>query len=423
MDTVTPMEVLAARSSEHVQFVQSHFFRKLSREDCADAVQDAFLAASSSEVCAALDVAQLDAWLKRAAYNKALDILRGPDREGRGAVRRHRTDIDALAELLAADEPRDPGDDDDVVAIKEAFAKLPTLDQRVIGLRHHDNLPREACAELLGMTVTKFKRAHTRAVQRLINLVVETRPYDSCAETRGLIHLSVADLLDEVSAARRDAHIAGCPHCRQYQRRSRGLLVFLPLPALAFSDRLLARLHGLADRLIPAAQVSDAATATGGAGALGAGGAKLAALVTAGAVAVGGGAAIKHAAPSHTPKARAAVGASPRQAPSSGAVSFASAVQRSYAARSAPLRSATTSSAGGSAASAKSRAAVSASAAGELKPPGHEVSPTATTTLPIIPAHTAATTTSAHTTTTSAPAPVPTPTSPDSSSGEFAPHP
>jgi RNA polymerase sigma factor (sigma-70 family) len=419
-----PLEVLAARSSEYERYVQRHFFRRLAPDDCADAVQDAFLEAQTSETCASLELPSLDAWLRRAAYKKAIDILRGPDRDGRGAVRRQRTDIDTLAEVLAADESPDENDDD-AAAVRAAFERLPPVDQRVIGLRHHDNLPREACAELLGMSVTRFKRAHTRAAQRLISMVIETRPYDSCSEARALINLSADGLLDDASAARRDAHVAGCPHCHQYQRRSRGLLAFLPIPALGIPDRLFARLHGLIDRIVPATSLADTATATGGAGALGAGGVKLAALVTSGAVAVGGGTvAVNHAPDSRSHKPSATAAAPTARTVQPFTVGALGSFDRPAALKNAAVVSSSRPLHRSNSSKRSSPTSSASAATGELKPVGHEVTTTAATTLESPTSAPAATTASTPTHQQApASAPVPAPPPADSSSGEFAPHP
>jgi hypothetical protein len=74
---------------------------------------------------------------------------------------------------------------------------------------------------------------YTQARRRLVDVVIATTPHDTCTETCVLINLSAHDHLDRESAAHRDAHVAGCTHCRQYQRRSCGLLIFTPIPATA----------------------------------------------------------------------------------------------------------------------------------------------------------------------------------------------
>ncbi|MDB5862074.1 MAG: sigma-70 family polymerase sigma factor, partial [Ramlibacter sp.] len=313
MRTASPLEHVIAHQDDYVRHIHGHFFRTLSSAACADAVQDAFIAAFQSEDFTGLDADQRGAWVRTRAYRNAIDqirLLKG--RPDRGAP--ERAAVVSLDELPLESLPGAPdgvGDDDpradDAAAVLEAFNRLPDAEQRVIGLRHLDNLDRSACARLLGLSETQYKRKHTDAVRRLINLVIQTRPHDTCLQARTLIDLSVNDTLDHDSLARRDAHLAGCAHCRQYQRRSRGLLIFVPLPALAFSDRFAARLHGLLERLMPMAQNADAATTAGGAGALGAGGAKLAAVVAASVATVGGGTAVIHHQVTHHAPAKAAV--------------------------------------------------------------------------------------------------------------------
>jgi RNA polymerase sigma factor (sigma-70 family) len=435
--TTTPLEQLAARTDNYARYIHRHFSRKLSAEDCADAVQDAFVDAAASDVCAGLDEPRLEAWIKHAAYTKALDTIRGPEREGRGAVRRRRTDIDQLAEILPdlATLGEEDTTDDDAAAVLAAFQRLPALEQRIIGLRHLDNLPRQTCAELVGLPVTKYKRAHTEAVRRLIALVVETRPHDTCLEARSLINLSVQDMLDDQSAARRDAHLAGCAHCRQYQRRSRGLLIFLPIPALTFRDRLASILHGLLERVIPATAAADAATTAGGAsgaGVLGAGGVKAIAVLASGTLAVGGGSAAvaitKHGShASHKAKTTRVAKAAAAVEPT--VTTATASVQRTYASRTATttvaktVKAMTKTKATNKRASVRTAKSASASASGELKPLGHEVSVTPTTTTvapaPVKPAYAAATPTSPKSSSVA----VPSEPKADSSSGEFAPQP
>jgi RNA polymerase sigma factor (sigma-70 family) len=425
MRTASPLEHVITHQDDYVRHIHGNFFRTLSSAACADAVQDAFIAASQSDDFAQLEVDQRGPWVRTRAYRNAIDqvrLLKGrPDRgapERAAVVSMHDLPLDTLpgAPDVTDDDPRD----DDAAAVLEAFNRLPDTEQRVIALRHLDNLDRGACARLLGLSETQYKRKHTEAVRRLINLVVQTRPHDTCLQARTLIDLSINDTLDHNSLARRDAHLAGCAYCRQYQRRSRGLLIFAPLPALAFSDRFAARLHGLLERFMPVAQNADAATTAGGAGALGAGGAKLAAVVAASVAAVGGGSAVVHHEVTHrTPAKAAAVNARPVAAPAPTTITTAAA---GPAARSTSASRAAAAKA--KAATARRKRAKAASGAGELKPLGHEVSVrTGTaTTPPPAPARAAATPTSSPTT-KSAPVAVPTGTQADSSSGEFAPQP
>jgi RNA polymerase sigma factor (sigma-70 family) len=433
MTTTTPLEQLAERLDDYARFVHQRFFRKLSREDSRDAAQDAFIAAATSVVCPNLDAVQLDLWIRRAAYNKALDALKA--RHGEGAVRRQVTaNVDDFAELLAAegDPIEDEIDDqDDASVFRAAFDRLPASQQRVLSLRHFDSLPVSACAELLGVPDHKYERLHTDAVSRLVNLIVGIRPHGSCQQVRSLIDLSVHNMLDTETAARRDAHLEGCFHCRRYRQHSKGLLVFVPLPAVGFADRFAARLQGLLERVMPIAQKADAATTAGGAGALGAGGTKLAAVVAAGVAAVGAGTVVIQqqvvAAHHQGAKADAVVGA-PRAvaAPASAAASATTTSAAAAMTKAARFGVRARIQARAKVATKRHRASHVAVGSGELKPLGHEVAvPAATTTAAApVPAPTparAATTTSP--TPKSAPAAVPAVTPADSSSGEFAPHP
>jgi RNA polymerase sigma factor (sigma-70 family) len=438
MRTASPLEHVIAHQDDYVRHIHGHFFRTLSSAACADAVQDAFIAASQSEDFSGLDVDQCGAWIRTRAYRNAIDqirLLKG--RPDRGAP--ERAAVVSLDELPLESLPGTPdgvGEDDpredDAAAVLAAFNRLPDAEQRVIGLRHLDNLDRSACARLLGLSETQYKRKHTDAVRRLINLVIQTCPHDTCLQARTLIDLSVNDTLDHDSLARRDAHLAGCAHCRQYQRRSRGLLIFTPLPALAFIDRFAARLHGLLERFMPVAQNADAATTAGGVGAVGAGGAKLAAVVAASVATVGCGTAVVHHRAVHDAPAKAAVvHARPVVARAPAPTAITTATQP-------PSRSTNGSDAAAAAkarakARAKTRAKAKAAArrkearaalgSGELKPLGHEIAvpSTATAAAAAAPAPVASTPSPTHT--KSAPVAVPTEAPADSSSGEFAPQP
>jgi RNA polymerase sigma factor (sigma-70 family) len=424
MRTVSPLEEVVARQDDFVRHVHGHFFRTLSNAACADAVQDAFISASQSEDFGQLEPDQRSAWVRTRAYRNAVDQVRlingRPDRyevTGGDVISLDSVPLDTLPG--SPDAPEEDPRDDDAAAVLEAYNRLPQTEQRVIGLRHLDNLDRSACARLLGLSETQYKRKHTEAVRRLINLVIQTRPHDTCLQARTLIDLSVNDALDNDSLARRDAHLAGCPHCRQYQRRSRGLLIFLPLPALAFSDRFAARLHGLLERIMPVAQGADPTAAASGAGALGVGGVKIAAIVATGAAAVGGGTAVVHKTSGHHhAKAHAAKVIQSTPIAVAPAATGSAAGQRVGAGTAPPATSTKTK-------PKAKKANASASSTGELKPLGHEVPVPATSTTASVaasPPAAAATTTSSHQS-QHAPVAVPTEAPADSSSGEFAPHP
>jgi RNA polymerase sigma factor (sigma-70 family) len=426
MPTTTPLDELAGLAETYAKELHKRFFRVLTREDCADVIQDVFLAAAESETCQQLNRYKLEAWIRRAAQHRALDVVKDPHHLGQAAERRApRLDITDFAEVLAADAP-DETDDTHMTALLAAFARLPTQQQQILGLRHLDNLTREACARVMNMSVMTFRRSHDDAVRRLIDLVVQTRPHDTCAEARALIHLSADGHLEPESTARLEAHLEGCAHCHHYRRRSRGLLVFLPLPAVSLADRLAARLHIVIERVLPAAQSADPSLAAGagGGGAAALGGAKVVAVLAAGAVAVGGPLAA-HRLTAHE-RARAAVPSTSAAASNSTPPASArvGSMTYTYAARpSSPATSPSTSARPSTGAARKTtRHKTGTSTLGELKPPGHEISPSATS-----PAPRAVTTTSSpalhKTINKSAPAAVPPAPTADSSSGEFAPHP
>ena len=73
-------------ADEFARALHAKFPRKLSREDCDDAVQDGLIAAATSATCTTLNPVQLEAWLRKAIHNKALALLKA--RAGRGRVPR-----------------------------------------------------------------------------------------------------------------------------------------------------------------------------------------------------------------------------------------------------------------------------------------------------------------------------------------------
>jgi RNA polymerase sigma factor (sigma-70 family) len=422
MRTTAPIEQLAARHGHYARELHRQFFRRLSLADCADVVQDALIAATMDETARSLDETELDHWLRRVARRRAINALHAPDRLGQGAVPRSHEDLHAFSELLADERQQlELEHDEDAEAFRAAFERLPAQEQRVLGLRHLDNLPVGTCAELVGLSRPKYERAHTEAVRRLVNLVVGIRPHDTCAEARSLINLSGGqELLDADNAARRDAHLAGCLHCRQYQRRSNGLLGLMPLPAVPFGDRLAARLHDLLARFLPAAPATEAAG-----GALGAGGVKVAALLATGVAAAGGTAAVvtapqPHEAATHmTSVARTAA-----PAVTTTSTTPSRMVRASSWSTGAPTRSKARAAA--QRATARRAASRARAAQAELKPSGTESPPVGSTSAHA--ASLAAGTAAANPTTTSnahrsAAHAAPTGPAPDSSAGEFAPQP
>lgn len=422
--TATPIEDLAARQGDYVAALHRSFFRTLSRAACEDVVADVFAQACASPTCGDLQRPALDLWLKTAIRHRAIDVLRA--RQGQGAVRREaELDISELTQLRGAEDVQADDDSADLAAFMAAYRRLPARDQQILGLRHFDNLQRDVVARMLGLSLDKYKRRYTQARRRLVDVVIATAPHDTCPEARALINLSTHDRLDLESAARRDAHVAGCPHCRQYQRHSRGLLVLTPIPATALADRLLSRLHAVAERFLPFLPTADAASTPGtarGAGALGAGGLKLAAVLVSGAVAVGGGTAAVHRThPNDRVQAATKTGPVVSSAPQV-PISPASYARRPAAAtvtEFAPRSARSTAAEKSATKSTSSRA----SSGGELKPPGNEVTRASSRAKNAVsgPLLQQQTTTSARTKPSGVAVSVPTPA--DSSSGEFAPQP
>jgi DNA-directed RNA polymerase specialized sigma24 family protein len=274
MTVSNTLEELVVRRERLARELHGQFFGRLAFADCENAVQDAFIEISSDERCGALDAPTLERYVRTAARHNALDILKDPHHDGQGARTRTHVDIDLHRDVLADGEDQ-PDDEDQHLGYAEALAsvwgRLPHDDLRIFRYRYLDDLSVDECARRMQLSRTKFERRFTHALERTRALMIALHPHDTCDETRFSIDLGRdGTLLPADFAAVRDAHLAGCPNCRAYHRRSRGLMAFAPLPVVLLTGRLAARVHALLQRVVaiktPALVAGGAATVTATAG-------------------------------------------------------------------------------------------------------------------------------------------------------------
>ncbi len=116
-----------------------------SHEDAEDVLLDVFLAALESDVFLHLQEQQQVAWLRRTAYNKAMDYRRQHARQPLLALREE-------DETLFADEERSPEKTflrrEEQIRLQSQIALLPELQQELLRLRFTDGL---RCKEIAAL--------------------------------------------------------------------------------------------------------------------------------------------------------------------------------------------------------------------------------------------------------------------------------
>lgn len=265
------------------EYVRGHFRRKLTRAEAEDVAAEALAEADRAQRDE--PIADLDRWLRRAAWRNALDQIRRHEGEAKAGPRQRAIDIDDPAVVISDGMTVDElvADQDaarhDTELLAGAWETLEAREQRVLHLRLRDELDVPAICKLLGVTRNTYENLTKRALRKLRDALVADVAGQSCRDTRGLVIQAQTAKLSRVLVARRDAHLHSCLSCRAFDRRARKLLGTLPPPA---------GLIGAGTTTAGGAAV--AATASGGAaagGTLAAGGslagvAKLAAVVCAG---------------------------------------------------------------------------------------------------------------------------------------------
>ncbi len=135
-----------------------------SLEDAEDVLLEVFLAALESDILAALEEKQQLAWLRRVAYNKAID-------HHRRSVRRPAVPLDDAMETLFDDEDLAPERvvlrNEELALLQTRIAELLPSQQEVLRLRFGDGL---RCAEI-ATRMNRSEGAVRTLLSRTLNLL------------------------------------------------------------------------------------------------------------------------------------------------------------------------------------------------------------------------------------------------------------
>jgi RNA polymerase sigma factor (sigma-70 family) len=135
-----------------------------SLQDAEDVLLEVFLAALESDILASLPEKQQLGWLRRVAYNKAID-------HHRRSVRRPAVPLEVAMEVLFDDEDLAPERvalrNEEVALLQARIAELPVSQQQVLRLRFGDEL---GCAEI-AMRMNRSEGAVRTLLSRTLNLL------------------------------------------------------------------------------------------------------------------------------------------------------------------------------------------------------------------------------------------------------------
>ena len=134
-----------------------HVLGRAGRQEAEDAVQDALIAAWSTE---ALPVGDMGAWLRAIAVRKALDGRRKTQRLAETSL--PEGDVDGLLPAQGGPERALAG-----LAVERAFQRLPLADRAVLILVELEGLSMAEAAGRLGTTTMAVKWRAVRARRRL----------------------------------------------------------------------------------------------------------------------------------------------------------------------------------------------------------------------------------------------------------------
>ena len=285
---------VAALHDRLTRFVFANFHRKLTFEDARDAASEALTAADRA-LASGRPIADLNAWLCTAAWRDAISMVRRIEGEGR-RKRLRPIDVDEQAERLRDERDLEgevlatAGRRGDHAALERAWGELKPDERRALYLRYFDELPVDDVLQILGCSRHHYENLTKRGLRRLREALVEDVADDACRACREAVLESRVGELAAAEVARRDAHLGSCLPCRAFERRQRGLIALLPLPAAGVVDGVLARLHGVLGN--GAAQHGEAAAESAAVAAAGSAGAGAAGVTGAagGLLAVGGAA-------------------------------------------------------------------------------------------------------------------------------------
>jgi RNA polymerase sigma factor (sigma-70 family) len=139
-------------------------------EDAEDLLLEVFLAALEEGRLEAVPEEERLAWLRGVAHHKLVDSYRRH-------ARRPATPLDALAEVVLADERLTPEASalrqEERRRLRAAVARLPTLQQQVLRLRFEEGLKSAQIAALLGKQDSAVRQLLARTLNTLRSLYQE----------------------------------------------------------------------------------------------------------------------------------------------------------------------------------------------------------------------------------------------------------
>lgn len=144
-----------------LRFIWSHVH---TREDAEDVLLEVFLAALSRGVLACLSEAEQQAWLRRVAYHKCIDIHRR-------VQRRPVVPLDSALDLLYEDEEQAPEQQtlrmEEHARLRALLARLPEQQQIVLRLHFAYNLRGPEIARRLNKSEGSVRKQLSRALNHL----------------------------------------------------------------------------------------------------------------------------------------------------------------------------------------------------------------------------------------------------------------
>jgi RNA polymerase sigma factor (sigma-70 family) len=361
-EPTTTADVVALHN-QLTRLLFANFHRKLTFEEASEAAAEA-LAEADRAMAGGQQIGNLNAWLRTAAWRNAISMIRHLEGEGR---RKRLRPVDISEQREWRQDPRDVEDEiltragrrTEHHALARVWARLKPDEQRAVYLRYFDELSVDEVLQILGCSRHHYENLTKRALRKLREALVEGADDVGCRACRTAIVDSRFAPLPPDAAAERDAHLSSCLMCKAFQRRQRGLIAVLPLPAVGFADRLVARFHAFGGtgsaqhgEVAAGAVAAAGAGTTAGAGAVSAGGGGLltlgaagktaAVLCSAGAVTAGVCATVaplRDATTKKSPAARVAKAAAPKR-PASQPPPLVPVTPRTQATPASPPRSA-----------------------------------------------------------------------------------
>src|SRR3954452_5088531 len=258
--TPTEREGLARERDALVAWLAHDFPGLLSLEDAEDLVSEALPELASDPQLPARGRRRRN-YIQRALASDALDELR--HRYGRDL----RDGARKLLPLAAAGDVADPAlvPELELEAAQEHEQHRATVERTLRRLRVDDAellrlkyLEQRAPAEIsteLGITRSQYERRLTEASERGREALASAESGPACGPVRQLLRAGAR--LARHDAARVDAHLLDCLHCRAYALRARGLLELIGVPVLGAWERLAGRVASVLGR--------DGGAAVGGA--------------------------------------------------------------------------------------------------------------------------------------------------------------